>query len=133
VVGLTTFGSIENSGGLAAGLNFAIPVSILQEYLDSAGVSAMTGEISQLFGEGIVYYEQAYYKNALKKFRMVSEMNPHFPGVAFYIRDAEKRMQQNEEKKSSMIGVDLLVFLLFLVGAIVLFRYLRKKGINLKR
>ncbi len=29
VVGLTTFGSIENSGGLAAGLNFAIPVSIL--------------------------------------------------------------------------------------------------------
>jgi len=132
VVGLTTFGSIENSGGLAAGLNFAIPVSILQEYLDSAGVSAMPGEISQLFGEGIVYYEQAYYKNALKKFRMVSEMNPHFPGVAFYIRDAEKRMQQNEEKKSSMIGVDLLVFLLFLVGAIVLFRYLRKKGINLK-
>jgi serine protease Do len=132
VVGLTTFGSIENSGGLAAGLNFAIPVSILQEYLDSAGVSAIPGETSQLFGEGIVYYEQAYYKNALKKFRKVSEMNPHFPGVAFYIKDAERRMQQNEEKKSSMIGVDLLVFLLFLLGAIVLFRYLRKTGINPK-
>jgi serine protease Do len=131
VVGLTTFGSIENSGGLAAGLNFAIPVSILQEYLDSAGVTAVPGEISQLFGEGIVYYEQAYYKNALAKFRKVSEINPHFPGVAFYIKDAEKRMKQNEEKKSSMIGVDLLVFLLFLLGAIVLFRYLRKKGINL--
>ncbi len=58
VVGLTTFGSIENSGGLAAGLNFAIPVSILQEYLDSAGVSAIPGEISLLFGEGIVYYER---------------------------------------------------------------------------
>ncbi len=128
VVGLTTFGSIENSGGLAAGLNFAIPVSILQEYLDSAGVSAMPGEISQIFGEGIVYYEQAYYKNALTKFRKVSEMNPHFPGVAFFIKDAEKRMQQNEEKKSSMIGVDLLVFLLFLIGAIVLFQFLRRKG-----
>ncbi len=74
----------------------------------------------------------AYYKDALKKFRQVSELNKHFPGLAFYIKDAEKRLQQNEEKKSSMIRVDLLVFLLFLFGAIVLFRYLRKKGINLK-
>ena len=49
VVGLTTFGSIENSGGLAAGLNFAIPVSILQEYLDSAGVIAHPSETSLLF------------------------------------------------------------------------------------
>ncbi len=38
VVGLTTFGSLENTGGLAAGLNFAVPVSILDEFLDSAGI-----------------------------------------------------------------------------------------------
>jgi serine protease Do len=128
VVGLTTFGSIEYSGGLAAGLNFAIPVSILQEYLDSAGVTAQSSETSLLFGDGVVLYDRGFYTEALKKFRRVNELNRHFPGVAFYMEDAEKRLHQNEEKKSSMIGVDLFIFGVFLFGAIMLFRYLRKKG-----
>jgi S1-C subfamily serine protease len=132
VVGLTTFGSIEYSGGLAAGLNFAIPVSILQEYLDSAGVIANPSEASLLFGDAVVYYDRELYNDALKKFRHVRELNKHFPGLAFYIKDSENRLQQKEEKKSSMIGVDLLIFGLFLFGAIMLFRYFRKKGVRLK-
>lgn len=130
VVGLTTFGSIETSGGLAAGLNFAIPVSILQEYLDSAGITAAPGKASSVFAEGVVYYDGKFYKNALKKFREVNEINHHYPGLAFYIKDAEKRLRQNDEKKSSMVGVDLLVFSLFLFGAIFLFRYLKRKGLK---
>ncbi len=132
VVGLTTFGSLENSGGLAAGLNFAIPVSILQEFLDSAGVLAHTSETSQLFGDAMVLYDREYYKDALKKFREVNELNTHFPGLAFYIHDTQKRLLQNEEKKSSMIRVDLLVFGVFLFGAIMLFRYLRRKSLKIK-
>jgi len=132
VVGLTTFGSLENSGGLAAGLNFAIPVSILQEYLDSAGVIAHPSETSLLFTDAIVFYDREFYKDALKKFRQVAELNKHYPGLAFYIKDSERRLQQNDEKKSSMIGVDLLVFGFFLFGAIMLFRYLRKKGLRPK-
>jgi len=132
VVGLTTFGSIENSGGLAAGLNFAIPVSILQEYLDSAGVLAHTSEPSQLFGEAVVLYDREYYNDALNKFRQVKELNNHFPGLGYYINDTQKRLQSNEEKNSSMIRVDLLVFGIFLFGAIMLFRYLRRKSLKLK-
>ena len=132
VVGLTTFGSIENSGGLAAGLNFAIPVSILEEYLDSAGVTARPSETSQIFGDAVVFYDREFYSDALKKFRQVSELNNHFPGLAYYIRDTEKKLRQKDEKKSSMIRTDLLVFGIFLFGAILLFRYFRKKGLKLK-
>jgi serine protease Do len=132
VVGLTTFGSIENSGGLAAGLNFAIPVSILEEYLDSAGVTAHPSETSRLFGDAVVFYDREFYGDALKKFREVSELNNHFPGLAYYIRDTEKKLRQTDEKKSSMIRTDLLVFGIFLFGAILLFRYFRKKGLKLK-
>ncbi|HSZ34265.1 MAG TPA: trypsin-like peptidase domain-containing protein [Puia sp.] len=132
VVGLTTFGSIETSGGLAAGLNFAIPVSILQEYLDSAGVTAAPSETSLIFGDAVVMYDRQFYRDALSKFRKVDELNKHFPGLAFYIKDADKKLHQNDEKKASMIRVDLLVFGLFLFGAIVLLRYLRKRGLKLK-
>ncbi len=126
VVGLTTFGSIENSGGLAAGLNFAIPVSILEEYLDSAGVVAHPSETSLLFGEAFNYYDRELYADALKKFNQVNEINKNFPGLAYYIKDSKKRLQQNDEKKSSMIRTDLLVFGLLLFGAILFFRYLKK-------
>jgi serine protease Do len=132
VVGLTTFGSIENSGGLAAGLNFAIPVSILQEYLDSAGVTAHPSETSRLFGEAVVFYDHEFYSDALKKFKEVNKLNKHFPGLAFYTKDSEKRLQQKDEKKSSMIQTDLFVFGVLLFGAIMLFRYFRKKGVKLK-
>ncbi|MDP9040909.1 MAG: S1C family serine protease [Bacteroidota bacterium] len=132
VVGLTTFGSIENSGGLAAGLNFAIPVSILQEYLDSAGVTAFPSETSKLFGDAVVFYDREYYSDALKKFKHVYELNKHFPGLTFYIKNSQKRLEQKDEKKSSMIRVDLLVFGIFLFGAIMLFRYFRKKGLTPK-
>ena len=71
-----------------------------------------------------------YYGDALKKFREVNELNKHFPGLAYYINDTQKRLLQNEEKKSSMIRVDLLVFGVFLFGAIMLFRYLRRKRLK---
>jgi serine protease Do len=132
VVGLTTFGSIENSGGLAAGLNFAIPVSILQEFLDSAGVIAHPSETSLLFTDAVVFYDREFYRDALKKFRQVEELNKHYPGLSFYIKDSERKLLQNDEKKSSMIRVDLLVFGLFLFGAIMLFRNLRKRGFKPK-
>ena len=132
VVGLTTFGSLENSGGLAAGLNFAIPVSILQEFLDSAGVLAHTSETSKLFGDAMVLYDRGYYEDALKKFMEVNELNTRFPGLAYYIHDTQKRLLQNEEKNSSMIRVDLLIFGVFLFGAIMLFRYLRRKSLKIK-
>ncbi len=39
VIGMTTFGSLETAtGGLAAGFNFAIPVSVLDEFLRIANV-----------------------------------------------------------------------------------------------
>jgi S1-C subfamily serine protease len=127
VVGLTTFGSIENSGGLAAGLNFAIPVSILEEYLDSAGVIANPSDISMVFADGIIFFEREYYKEALRKFKEVKDLNKAFPGISGYILDAEKHLKQNDERKASMIRYDLLIFGFLLVVALLLFKFLKKR------
>ena len=133
VVGLTTFGSLENSGGLAAGLNFAIPVSILQEFLDSVSVIAQTSESSLRFCEAVVYYDREYFSDALDKFAEVKKLNPHFPGLSFYTADTEKKLMLKEERKSSMIRDDLIVFAVFLLGSILLFRYFRSRGTGSRR
>ncbi|HEY4338045.1 MAG TPA: serine protease, partial [Puia sp.] len=58
VVGLTTFGSLENNGVLAAGLNFAVPVAILNEYLDSAGIDARPGNATLRFAKALEEYDR---------------------------------------------------------------------------
>jgi serine protease Do len=129
VVGLTTFGSLENSGGLAAGLNFAIPVSILEEYLDSAEVVARPSEVSLIFAEGIISYDQEFYRDALRKFQRVQEINSKFPGLTNYMENARKRLHQNNERKASMIRSDLLILGLLIVVALILFRFFRKRRV----
>lgn len=130
VVGLTTFGSLENSGGLAAGLNFAIPVSILQDYIDSAGVVARPGDISLLYREGVLYYEKENYKEALRKFREVQEINAKFPGLVTYIQNATYKLDETRNPKASIVGYDLLVFSLLLLISYFLFRFLKRRRVS---
>src|SRR4029077_10437747 len=69
VVGLTTFGSLENNGILAAGLNFAIPVIILHEYLDTADIVPIVSRTSQDFTDAVQLFETKYYRKAMNKFQ----------------------------------------------------------------
>ncbi len=94
VVGLTTFGSIENTGGLAAGLNFAIPVDILDEYIDSAGISPRLSRATQLFAEGLSLFNDQYYRLAWKKFKDVSGLNSGYPGVYTYMAECKSNIEK---------------------------------------
>ncbi|HJU45625.1 MAG TPA: trypsin-like peptidase domain-containing protein [Chitinophagaceae bacterium] len=55
VIGITTFGSLESAtGALAAGFNFAIPVSELREYFRKVGI-AIAGEKRKPLSAGYYY------------------------------------------------------------------------------
>ena len=74
VIGLATFGSLEqNTGNLASGYNFAIPVSVIKEYLDSAKVQPQISLASMLYNEGLDFFYEAFYNKALKKFEEVQK------------------------------------------------------------
>src|SRR5579863_2831116 len=79
VVGLTTFGSLENTGGLAAGLNFAIPVTILNEFLRTAGVDPQTSNATRRFAYALDLYGQRHYRAARAEFLAVQHLNSHYP------------------------------------------------------
>ena len=115
VVGLTTFGSIENTGGLAAGLNFAVPVTILDEYLDSAGITPTPGYTTHIFARALDYYEQQEYRAALREFEKVRQLNDHYPGIYTYIADCRDNIKNG---KAKIVGP--IERLLFIIGGFLL-------------
>jgi serine protease Do len=127
VIGLTTFGSIENTGGLAAGLNFAIPVAILSEYLDSAGITPRLGRSASLFAGALAFYNQQRYRAALKDFEEVHRLNGHYPDVYSYIADCRDNIKKGNDRGTGAVEHVLLLasLLLLLTGAIIALRMRR--------
>jgi serine protease Do len=119
VIGLTTFGSLESSGGLAAGLNFSIPVSILNEFIDSAGMEPKISRSTKLFAEGLECFDKHYYRKALHSFEEVKKLNNNYPTVQNYIANCKSHINKGEDVESRnvkyiLISVGLLMLLLIL-------------------
>ena len=127
VIGLTTFGSLENTGGLAAGLNFAVPVTILDEYLDSARITPTPGRTTRIFARALDYYEQQQYRAALREFEKVRQLNVHYPGIYTYIANCKDNIKNG---KARIVGpVERLLFIigcfLLLIAAIAVWKVYR--------
>jgi len=131
VVGLTTFGSIENTGGLAAGLNFAIPVKILDEYIDSAGITPRLSRATELFAGALSLYNDQYYRSAAKKFREVSRLNSGYPGIYSYLAECENNIEKGNNRAAGPVEHMLLygglIILLLILFAILATRFSRRR------
>jgi serine protease Do len=116
VIGLTTFGSLGDNGGLAAGLNFAVPVSILDEYIDSAGITPRTSPTTTWFARALAFYEQHQYRNALYDFEKVSRLNPQYPGINSYITECRKKI---DGKGTKVSPIERLLLILSFFGLLI--------------
>jgi S1-C subfamily serine protease len=133
VVGLTTFGSLENRGGLAAGLNFAIPVSILREFLDSAAIRPSFSKTSQIFSQGVDAFENGYYRKALDRFEEVRRLNDHYPGLSYYLGTSKENVGKGQDREMIQVRYDLLGFSLLLTLVILLYTVLKRQKWFIKR
>ena len=115
VVGLTTFGSLENTGGLAAGLNFAIPVTILDEFLRTAGVDPQISNATRRFAHALELYGQRRYRAAGNEFLAVEHLNSHYPGIYNYIADCQEKIKEGKGRAIGPIERVLTIFGFFLL------------------
>ena len=125
VIGLTTFGSIESNGGLAAGLNFAIPVQILKEFLDSVDIETSPSKASAIFEEGVHLFQKQYYSGALKKFISVKNLNTHYPTIETYIVNCKTAIKNGGDKSLRIIfytALGILLIFIIVIPYILLFR-----------
>jgi S1-C subfamily serine protease len=97
VIGLTTFGSLENTGGLAAGLNFAIPVTILDEYVKASGITPAISQSALHYSRALGYFTQQHYAAALREFEKVRQLNDHYPCLYMYITECQDAIKKGKD------------------------------------
>ena len=130
VIGLATFGSLEqNTGNLASGYNFAIPVSVIKTYLDSAKVHPRISLASTLYNEGLDFLYEAFYNKALKKFEEVRRLNSNYPQINYYETLCRSKIAGGEDRESFMQKnfFRIMAFILFIGGIYVFYRWQKNK------
>jgi S1-C subfamily serine protease len=131
VIGLATFGSLEqNTGSLASGYNFAIPISVIKEFLDEAKIKPQLSQASVLYNQGLDFYYHSFYSKALKRFREVEKINSNYPRVNYYMMRCNQKIEAGEDKDSFIQKsfFRIISFLLIIGGIYLYYRWKRGKG-----
>ena len=122
VIGLATFGSIdEQRKQEVQGMNFIVPATIVDEFLDKAKIKPEMSDISLAYEEAMNLFDKSRFKKALAKFNEVKDMNGSFPFITKYIADTQRNIDKglDKEPKDMMmyyyIGGGALVLILVLV------------------
>jgi len=124
VIGLATFGSLEQkTGTLSNAYNFAIPNTVIKEFLDAAKVTPEMSLTSTLYNEGLAFFYEGYYKRAIKKFNDVKELNSNYPQLNYYISYANTKISAGEDKEShaqrnffrimALIAIVAMIFIIY--------------------
>lgn len=130
VIGLATFGSLEQkTGGLASGFNFAIPVSIIKNFLDSVGVDTKMSQASLAFNKGLSFFYSGYYTKALKRFSGVKKINDEYPQLSYYIESATNKITVGKDKDSikRKFIFRIMAMALIIGGILIFYRWQHKK------
>lgn len=133
VIGLATFGTLEQSTGvLASSYNFAIPVSVVKEYLDSAGVHPHLSHASLTWHQGLDFFYKGYFYKALQKFREVKDINPDYPQLDYYLETCDNKIDAGEDRESFLqrMVFRILAVVLIVGGIFIFYRWQRDKVVK---
>jgi serine protease Do len=135
VVGLATFGTLEqNTGALANSYNFAIPVSVVNEYLDSARVTARASQASDAYRKGLSYFFTGYYAKAVQEFQKVRKLNANYPQLSYYISTSDKKIVAGEDRGSFLQkSVFRVIAIVLIVGGLIIFYGWQRNKVTRKK
>ncbi|MDP4262603.1 MAG: S1C family serine protease [Bacteroidota bacterium] len=130
VIGLATFGSLEQAtGSLASGYNFAIPVSVIKEFLDSAKVKPQVSLATLLYNQGLDYFYREFFNKALKKFEEVQKLNSNYPRLNYYETLCTNKIDAGEDRESFMQKnfFRIMAFILVIGGIYIFYKWQKVK------
>ncbi|MHB8792864.1 MAG: trypsin-like peptidase domain-containing protein [Thermoleophilia bacterium] len=139
VVGVETFGrsDVDEETGVKTEIeteNFAIPVSIVKEFMNSSNVTASEGTATTLYREGVDLFHAEHYSAAKKKFEEVKSTNSDFPFIDEYISECQDKINKGLDKSTFPwllviigAGIAAVAVTVLLVVLLVVLRKSKKK------
>lgn len=92
VIGINTFGMIDSgSGGMVAGMNFAIPIGVAMQFLNEINVTPTESQFTMKFKEAKALFDKEEYNEALGILRTLNETNPGYPVLADLLAQSSEK------------------------------------------
>ena len=118
VIGLATFVSVDQQRKQEVqGMNFLVPATIVNEFIEKAKIKPEMSDISLAYEEAMNLFDKSRFKKALVKFKEVKDMNSAFPFVDSYISQTQKNIDKGLDKEPK--GIDPMYYYIG-GGAVVL-------------
>jgi len=128
VIGLATFGSLDQRGArLASGFNFAIPYSIVKEFVDSAGIEPALSKATVLFNKGLENFYERFYQKALDKFEQVKTLNPHYYQVNLLVNECNNKIDRGVDRQTPPRQYVLIIMVVIAVMTAGYLLFFKKK------
>ena len=125
VIGLATFVSVdEQRRQEVQGMNFIVPTTIVNEFVDKTKIKPEMSDISLAYEEAMKLFDKEHYKKALEKFQGVKEMNGSFPFIDKYIADARNNIDKGLDKEPK----DNMMMYYYIGGGVLLLHRSRRSG-----
>ena len=117
VIGLATFGSIDQQRKQEVqGMNFIVPATIVEEFIDKADIKPEMSDISLAYEDAMNLFDKSRFKKALVKFNEVKDMNGSFPFIDKYISDTQRNIDKGLDKEPK----DMMMYYYIGGGALLL-------------
>jgi hypothetical protein len=92
VIGVNTFGMLDSHGGTAAGMNFAIPISVAMQFLNEINITPRESDFTRQLKEAKALFDSEKYSEALDMLRTLNETNPGYPVVADLLSQSSSKV-----------------------------------------
>jgi hypothetical protein len=89
---------LESGGGMAPGMNFAIPISIAKQFLNEINVTPSESEFTRQFREAKSLFDTEKYAEALGILRTLNEINPGYPVIADLLSQASAKVSSLQQE-----------------------------------
>jgi hypothetical protein len=98
--------------GLAPGLNFAIPLDVLRDFIRQAGIPVNPGRINNLYSQALILFENHQYRKAARRFDELSHVNPGLAGIFAYKKRCKEYIRTGNDASYDLLSYFSLLVIL---------------------
>lgn len=129
VIGLSTFGLVEqDSGASAQGANFIVPTSVVKEFLQRANVQPKSSKTTELWREAVLLRSEGRHSEAVERLETLVALRPGTPVFHARLQESKKAILDGNDKGGSPTLLYVLVGIAAVVVLVVLAKLMKGGG-----